>query len=320
MILAKDRAAGNDEAMGRPLLGAFGRALLLALVVLLGLAGGAAAGDDLIGIPTRYVTREEDTLLDIALAYDIGFIAIRAANPDVDPWLPGAGKILRLPTQHILPAAPRRGIVINLPELRLYYYPPGGGEPRSFPLGIGGEGAETPVGRTQIVRKQIHPIWIPTKSERAEEPDLPALVPAGPDNPMGDYALYLGWPGYAIHGTNRPYSIGRRDSHGCIRMNPEDILALFKLVGPGVPVTVVDQPVKLAWSAGELYIEVHADQADAESLEETGAPRSPIAADADDMVVRAAGAQANRLDWYTIHLSMAQRSGIVTQITRSPGY
>ena len=267
-----------------------------------------------MGVPTVYVTREEDTLLDVARDHDVGYIAIRAANPGVDPWLPGAGKTLKLPTQFVLPDAPRRGIVINLPELRLYYFP-AVGEPRTFPIGIGGEGKETPVGRTSIARKRMHPVWFPTESERAEDPDLPKIVPAGPDNPMGDLAIYLAWAGYAIHGTNKPYSIGRRDSHGCIRLYPQDIQQLFSLVSVGTPVTIVDQPVKLGWSGDELYLEIHADQEDAESLEITGAPRSTIAADADDLVVKAAGAQEYRLDWYTIHLAEAQRNGIPVRIT-----
>jgi L,D-transpeptidase ErfK/SrfK len=219
----------------------------------------------------------------------------------------------------VLPHAPRRGIVINLPELRLYYFP-GAGEPLSFPIGIGGEGAETPAGRTVVTFKRAHPSWIPTASEHAEDPELPAAVRPGPDNPMGDFALYLGWRGYAIHGTNRPYSIGRRDSHGCIRMYPEDIAILFALVTPGTSVTVVDEPVKVGWQAGELYLEVHWDQADAESLETYGVPRAEIAADADDIVAKAAGADVDRLNWYTIHLAENRRDGVPVQITqpRSP--
>ncbi|HXQ52191.1 MAG TPA: L,D-transpeptidase family protein [Stellaceae bacterium] len=274
----------------------------------------AAPRTDLIGAPTVYLTQEEDTLLDVAHAYDLGYIEIRAANPAVDPWLPGAGNRLVLPTQFVMPDAPRRGIVINLPELRLYYFP-AIGQPRTFPIGIGGEGKETPVGHTWVANKRTHPVWIPTKSERTEDPDLPAMVPAGPDNPMGDFALYLAWTGYAIHGTNRPYSIGRRDSHGCIRMYPEDIQQLFNLVPIGTPVTVVNQPVKLGRSGDDIYLEIHPDQEDAESLETTGAPRSPIGADADDLVVKFAGAQADRLDWYAIHLAEAQRSGVPVQIT-----
>lgn len=274
---------------------------------------------DVIGVPASYVTREEDTLLDIAKDRDLGYVEIRAANPGIDPWLPGAGKTVILPSQHVLPDAPRRGIVINLSELRLFYYPPHG-EPQTFPIGIGGEGKETPVGHTNIAAKRTHPVWIPTKSEHAEDPDLPASVGPGPDNPMGDYALYLGWKGYAMHGTNKPYSIGRRDSHGCIRLYPDDIAWLYRAVGPGTPVTVVDQPAKVGWMGGELYLEVHPTQGDADALESEGAPRSTEAIDADDLVIKAAGWDASRLDWYTIHLAETRRDGVPVQVTRPVPY
>jgi L,D-transpeptidase ErfK/SrfK len=270
---------------------------------------------DVIGAPASYVTREEDTLLDIAKDRDLGYVEIRAANPGIDPWLPGAGRTVILPSQHVLPDAPRRGIVINLAELRLYYYPLHG-EPQTFPIGIGGEGKETPVGRTVVADKRAHPVWIPTKSEHEENPDLPASVGPGPDNPMGDYALYLGWKGYAMHGTNKPYSIGRRDSHGCIRLFPDDIAWLYRAVAPQTPVAVVDQPAKVGWIDDELYLEVHPTQADADALEAEGAPRSTEAIDADDLVVKAAGGDAPRLDWYTIHLAETRRDGIPVQITR----
>lgn len=276
----------------------------------------AGPPSDLIGIPTIVVTEQRDTLLDIAHDYDVGYVEIRASNPGIDPWLPGGGKEISVPTQHILPDAPRRGIVINLPELRLYYFPGDGSEPLSFPIGIGGGGKETPTGRTEIVRKRIHPVWIPTKSEHEAEPDLPDEIEPGPDNPMGDYALYLGWTGYAIHGTNRAYSIGRRDSHGCIRLYPEDILTLFNLIKIGTPVTVVNQQAKVGWSGGELYLEVHPSQDDADAIEEEGAPRSSGAVDADDLVAAAAGPSIGRLDWYAIHSAEARRDGLPVQITK----
>src|SRR5580658_5902104 len=125
-------------------------------------AAAAPVRNDVIGSPQVATTRQEDTLLDVAVNNDLGYIEIRAANPAIDPWIPGNGSTIVLPTRHVLPDAPRRGIVINLPELRLYYFPSNGGDPRSFPIGIGGEGKETPVGRTEVVRKTIHPVWIPT--------------------------------------------------------------------------------------------------------------------------------------------------------------
>jgi L,D-transpeptidase ErfK/SrfK len=288
------------------------------LAVAMSLASMAARGaptDDVIGLPTLYVTVEKDTLLDVARSYDLGYVEIRAANPGIDPWLPGAGKTLKLPTRHVLPDAPHRGIVINLPELRLYYFP-AQGAPVSFPIGIGGEGKETPVGHTRVVAKRIHPIWIPTKSEHEENPDLPAVVPPGPDNPMGDYALYLGWQGYAIHGTDRPYSIGRRDSHGCIRLYPEDIEKLFHLVAVGTPVTVVNQPAKAGWAGGMLYLEVHPKLSDADSLESQGKPRSSDPIDAEAVVLKAAGEAADNLDWYRIGLAEQQRNGIAVPVMR----
>jgi L,D-transpeptidase ErfK/SrfK len=280
----------------------------------------APGGQDVIGIPSEFVTRESDTLLDVARAHDLGYVETRAANPGIDPWLPGTGKTLALPTQHVLPDAPRRGIVINLSELRIYYFPPRGGEPRTFPIGIGGEGKETPLGTTKIARKRVHPAWVPTTSEHEEEPELPASIGPGPDNPMGDAALYLAWPGYAIHGTNKPYSIGRRDSHGCIRLLPEDIAFLYDAVPVGTPVTVVDQQAKVGWSGGELYLEVHPTQADADALEESGAPRSSEAVDADDLVIKAAGLDAGRLDWYSVHLAETRRDGVPVQVTRPVPY
>jgi L,D-transpeptidase ErfK/SrfK len=212
-------------------------------------------------------------------------------------------------------SGPPLAITSYLPELRLYYFPPGGGEPRSFPIGIGGEGKETPVGHTVIAARRVHPVWVPTPSEHVEDPDLPASIGPGPDNPMGEYALYLGWKGYAVHGTNKPYSIGRRDSHGCIRLYPEDIAWLFRAVAIGTPVTVVNQPAKVGWSAGELYLEVHPSQDDADALETEGAPRSTLAVDADALVLKAAGADTPRLDWYTIHLAETRRDGIAVQMT-----
>jgi L,D-transpeptidase ErfK/SrfK len=305
---------------------AFRRAAAGALAALiLGSAAALAAGGprvsdgvDIIGATLFYVTSEEDTLLDIARDNDVGYVEIRAANPGIDPWLPGAGRRITVPTAHILPAARRQGIVINLAELRLYYFPAKDGDIRSFPIGIGGEGKETPLGRTEIARKAAHPSWYPTKSERKEDPTLPTVVPPGPDNPMGDLAIYLAWKGYAIHGTNKPYSIGRRDSHGCIRMLPEDVEVLFKLVGPGTPVTVVDQPVKLGWSGGELFLEVHPTQSDVDEIEASGTPSTLVVPDVETMVLEAAKGAADRVDWYKVGLTAQQRTGVPMAITRLP--
>ena len=185
----------------------------------------------------------------------------------MDPWLPGAGTVVVMPKQRLLPRAPRSGIVINLPEHRLYWYPPtpAGQEPVvwTFPVSIGKMDWNTPLGRTTIVSKAKDAPWIPPKSVREEhekrgEP-LPAVVPGGPDNPMGRYKMALGIPGgaYLIHGTNRPAGIGMQVTHGCMRLYPEDIETLYGMVPIGTSVTIVNQPYKWGWQDGELLIEVH---------------------------------------------------------------
>lgn len=287
----------------------------MAAMALLGVVPGAAAwGADVIGTLGTYVTEHADTLLDVAHVNDVGYVEIRAANPGVDPWLPGDGVEVQLPTQHVLPKAPRRGIVINLSELRLYYFP-ADGDPLSFPIGIGREGYETPVGRTSIVRKRADPSWVPTKSEREENPELPVVIGPGPDNPMGRFALYLAWPSYAIHGTNQIYSIGRRGSHGCIRLYPEDIEWLFQHVEPGAPVLVVDQPAKVGWLGGELFLEVHPLQADADGIEQTGTPWSDMPIDARALVMEAAGDELARIDWDAVRRAETRRNGMPIRIT-----
>jgi L,D-transpeptidase ErfK/SrfK len=292
--------------------------------VLLLLAAAAAGNDtpgeptDLIGTPLRHVTRWNDTLLDLARRYDVGYVELLIANPGVDPWLPGDGRTLAIPTQHLLPRGPRRGIMINLPELRLYFFARGDAPAQSFPVSIGDEGKETPQGTTTIVGKRILPAWVPTASERAETPTLPAIVPPGPDNPMGMYALYLGWRAFAIHGTNKPYSIGRRGSHGCIRMYPEDIRMLFKQVSVGTPVAVVNQPFKLGWHAGEMYLEVHPDVDDINAIEAGEPPRHPPRSPTEEYIRQAAGAQAGRIDWDLVRSVIHRRDGMPVRVTRLP--
>lgn len=212
------------------------------------------AQNDLIGEHHHYTVVGEDTLFLIARRFDIGITELLAANPDTDIWLPQPGKSLVIPTQHVLPQAPRQGIVINLAEMRLFYFAVNGAV-QSFPIGIGREGWPTPTGATRVVKKRQNPTWIPTESIRQHNPNLPPLIPPGPDNPLGSHALTLDWPNYLIHGTNQPYGVGRRSSHGCIRLYPEDIVQLFEQVTVGTSVTVVDQPYKLGWRGDDLFLE-----------------------------------------------------------------
>jgi L,D-transpeptidase ErfK/SrfK len=239
----------------------------LILVVLIGQTARAVSfplpqeGDDLVGRTFTLHTHYEDTFSDIGRLYDIGFREMRDANPKVDPWVPGEGTEIVVPQKYILPPGPRTGIVINLAELRLYYYPPDRKEVITHPLGIGREGWNTPVGSTSIIGKKKDPTWTVPDSilkEHAEDGrPLPKVVPAGPDNPLGGYAMYLGIKGYLMHGTNKPYGVGMRVSHGCIRLYPEDIEKLFAEVPIGTQVRIINQPYKAGWHNGKLYVEAH---------------------------------------------------------------
>jgi L,D-transpeptidase ErfK/SrfK len=293
-------------------------AIAWAAIALAGLTSAASAvsGDDLIGEPTIHITDGEETLLEVARDNDLGILEILAANPGIDPWVPGEETSVLLPTQHILPDAPRDGIVINLAELRLYFFPGSGAAPQTHAIGIGREGFTTPLGETRVVRKSANPTWRPTPATRADNPALPAAVPPGPDNPMGQFALYLGWPTYAIHGTNKPPGVGRRVSRGCIRLYPEQIAALYPQVPVGTRVTVVDQPVKLGWHGGQLYMEVHPELSQLDQMErgDTFVPE-PLP-DVRPAVLTRAGAEAGRLDWPVIDVAIRQRLGIPVRITR----
>ena len=195
------------------------------------------ADDSLVGRTQAFAASYDDTLLDVARRFGMGISEMQLANPGVDMWLPGDGTTIRLPSRFILPAAPRSGLVINVREMRIYYYPKGEPFVHTWPISIGRVGWETPLGKTSIVRKAVRPTWTPPESIREEyaergEP-LPRVVRPGPDNPLGSHALYLGLPAYLIHGTNRPYSIGMRVSHGCVRMYPEHIVELYELAKVG---------------------------------------------------------------------------------------
>ena len=219
-------------------------------------------GGNVVGEVQVIAAEYEDTFVKLARRYNLGFEELKQANPDVDPWLPGEGTEIVLPTQFVLPGATRRGVVINLPELRLYYYPADDpGRVVTHPISIGRMEWQTPLGRSEIIAKAEKPTWYPPESIRAEHAadgrPLPRVVPPGPDNPLGDHAMRLSIPGYLIHGTNRPSGLGMRVTHGCIRMFPEDIEGLFGTVPIGTPVHIVNQPYKLAWSADGFYLEAH---------------------------------------------------------------
>jgi L,D-transpeptidase ErfK/SrfK len=296
-----------------------------ALFVALLLPGAAAAAElpvrgELAGAPRTYVTKDEDTLLDVARREELGYIELRAANPDVDPWLPGEGTVVTLPTAIVLPDAPRRGIVINLPEQRLYYFRGGPATVVTYPVGIPARTTPIPLGTTKVVAKRPNPTWFPPPSLRKERPDLPESIPPGPDNPLGAFAISLAWPSFVIHGTNKPDGVGRRVSHGCIRLYPENIEALYGMVPEGTPVTVVNQPIKAGWSDGALYLEVHPLQDEAEQVEADGrvADPAPLDAEAERLIRAKAGGRADAVDWTLVRRVVRERRGIPVQITPGP--
>ena len=223
-------------------------------------------GSDIVGYVQKTTVGKDDTLPDIARRFDVGYEEILTANPGVDPWLPGVGREVVVPTQFILPAAPHEGVVVNVAAMRIFYYPPHKkGQPETVythPIGIGKVGWKTPEGTTKIVSRQKDPVWVVPKSVREEHQEdgeqLPAKVPAGPDNPLGAYEFRLGWPSYLIHGTNKPYGVGMRSSHGCMRLYPEDIAVFFDLIPIGTKVTVVNQPYLFGWRDGTLYLQAYA--------------------------------------------------------------
>ncbi|MBY0474297.1 MAG: L,D-transpeptidase family protein [Nitrosomonas sp.] len=225
-----------------------------------------SAREDVVGKLQIITAHEDDTLSDIARRFNLGYEEIVSANPQIDPWLPKAGTKIVIPTQFVLPDAPRQGIVINLAAMRLFYFPQTkAGEPQrviTHPVGIGRVEWKTPEGMTRITAKNENPSWIPTPSIRKEYAKngnpLPAIVPPGPDNPMGAYVLRLAWPSYAIHGTDKPPSVGLRGSHGCLRMYPEDIAFIYNDVPVGTPVRVVNQPYLLGWRDNTLYLQSYA--------------------------------------------------------------
>lgn len=217
-------------------------------------------GQQVVGQLQRIRSRHEDTFADLARLFNLGYDELSAANPGVDPWLPGEGTEIILPTQFVLPEAPREGLVLNLASMRLFYFPPPDDDGRrvvyTHPIGIGRVGWSTPLGSTMVNAKATNPAWYVPESvlaEHAAEGDpLPRVVPPGPDNPLGKHVLRLGMPGYLIHGTNKPWGVGMRVSHGCIRLYPEDIAALYELVPKGTAVHIVDQPYVAGWSGHEL--------------------------------------------------------------------
>ena len=284
-----------------------------------------ALEQEVIGETQVLFARYENTFSAIGRQYNLGYEELRRANPGVDQWLPGEGTPIYLPTQTILPEAPREGIVVNVPAMRLFYFtqekPKEAGaaavvKVSSHPIGIGVQGWATPFGEAKVVEKARDPVWyVPAsiRKEHAERGDpLPSVVPPGPDNPLGAFAMTLSLPGYLIHGTNKPAGVGMRSSHGCIRLYPEDIEALFSRIARGTPVRLVNQPVLAAWRDGQLLLEVHPPLAEEEH---------DLVAEADAALDRAleragAAAAAVQIDRAAVEKIVAEQRGIPMPVLR----
>jgi L,D-transpeptidase ErfK/SrfK len=292
-------------------------------------------GYDVIGSVSTITARYEDTLVDIARRHGLGYYDLVRANPGVNVWLPGEGTEIVLPSRFVLPPGPRRGLVLNLAEYRMYYFPEAKpGQPAyvyTYPMSIGRMDWETPLGKTTIVAMAKDPAWYPPQSVReehaAEGDPLPRVVPPGPANPLGTRALRLGLPGYLIHGTNRPAGVGMRVSHGCVRMFPEDIEFLFEHIRVNTPVRIINAPVKIGWDGDVLVAEVHpllesskplADET-LEHLEELDAdidlpPPDPNRKDPmthlTEQFIAATAEQAGQLDWDRAERLVERSDGI----------
>lgn len=293
------------------------RSAIYILVIMNALAGSVShaavyrPNGDIIGTISHYSVTKEDNLYEIARRFDIGFVELLAANPGVDPWMPEEGTELTLPTAHILPGV-REGLVLNLPELRMFYYDKGG-RVMTFPIGIGRTGWQTPLGSTSIIIKRRNPAWIPPASIREENLHLPDIVPSGPDNPLGAFALNLGWQGYAIHGTNKPYGVGRRSSHGCIRLYPEDMEKLFHAIDVGTTVTVIDTSYKLGWQGNLLFLEVMPTQEQADIIAEYYQP-PPISIPGIHDAIGKVSRPSTYIDWDAVNEAIHKRNGIPVAI------
>jgi L,D-transpeptidase ErfK/SrfK len=304
-------------------------------------------GNDVIGAVSTVRARAEETLLDIARRHGLGYEDIVRANPLVDPWLPGEDAEILLPTRYVIPSVPRRGIVLNLAEYRMYYFPEptAGSAPvvMTWPMSIGRMDWATPLGMTRITAKSKNPSWYPPESVLAEHladgDPLPRVVPPGPKNPLGAHAMRLDLPGYLIHGTNRPAGVGMRVTHGCIRMYPEDIEYLFGLAGVNTPVRIINEPVKIGWDDDELVLEVHrtlevldlpeadSEQGPVEAVEALPAATDGLPNDAPapvkdaltsltEQFVVATSSRHGEIDWEQAELALQQANGVPAPVGR----
>ncbi len=279
-----------------------------------------AAGDNVVGELRSITTVRADTFPELGFRYNHGYRELKWANPGVNPWSPGDGATVVLPSMHVLPDTPREGIVINVPEMRLYFFPKPKGDEQpvviTHPISVGREDWNTPKGVTRVVAKQEHPSWYPPASirkEHAEKGDpLPMVVPPGPNNPLGSRALRLGIEGYLIHGTDvdKQLGIGMRVTHGCIRMFPMDVERLYPQVPVGTPVRIVNQPYKVGIRGDELFVEV------LPPLEEDTTLQSAQYRRIVERITQVVGKRPTSIHWNELQRAVTEKSGIPLVIGR----
>lgn len=273
---------------------------------------------EVVGEVKTIKAKHEDTFAYYGRTYDIGAYAMLRANPGVDEWIPGKGQKITIPSAFVIPDDARNGIVINLPELRLYYFDPASQQLHTYPIGIGREDWHTPLTQAKVTEKTENPTWVVPASILAEheasgEP-IPGLVggvvPPGADNPLGSYRLRLSIPGYLLHGTNSSIGVGRRVTHGCIRLFPSDIEELFHMVHVGTPVTIINEPIKLGWRDQALYLEVHP------SLKEWELNTNQRKVLLVDKIDEALAGKHAHINWDLVNSMMHEQSGVPQVISK----
>ncbi len=272
-----------------------------------------SSNEALIGQSQQKPVDSDDTVVSIAKRYNLGYNALESANPHLDLKKPLPYRApIKLPTEHLLPNLPRKGIVINLPEMRMYYYQEGTDNVITYPIGIGKIGQTIPITETSITKKAVDPVWVPTQNIREfnlkQGIILPQIMPAGPDNPLGHYAVYMTVPTYLMHSTIYPESIGKRASFGCIRMYESDIERLFPTLKKGIPVAIVNSPTKTGWQKDHLYMETH------RILEEHGDNKDVKIPGMIHLVTEMAGDQPVLVDWQSIAYIASVRDGVPHEV------
>lgn len=298
--------------------------LVVLLLSLLGIQSAQAQiftlpsnGDNVVGKYQTVRSLRGEHLWEVGRRFDIGYYEMLEANPRLSKRARlSANTEVVIPSRFILPAGPRRGIVVNLAELRLYYYIPGTNQVLTEPVGIGRVGWTTPLGQTHVIEKMLNPEWRPTADVRADAERLgyvlPDVWPAGPDNPLGQHALRMGWSTYLIHGTNRPEGVGQRSSAGCIRMFPEDIKVLFSKVRVGTPIRIMNVPVKIGWQHQKLYLESH------QILEEQDLSVHNDTIDIIDKIHKATRARPAVINWSLVKEALQKETGLLVNIGAVP--